>query len=212
MMKLPICIIMATMPVIAGLVPSASAAPLPGLPANLTPITLHDGENVLTIPPDVFPQNRPDIPAGTKISVFRAWRDNGNAWGYHVFMVTARTPDGKQGVIGADPLPESREHTLRDHLTDTPHTGEDALVALSFATARIGKAPALLLIEAVRSPDGAAPTPAPATIHIYRLVPSDGIPGWTPLYFKSFSTLPLPGLFVSADRALALATGFPTRP
>nr|WP_052953073.1 hypothetical protein [Komagataeibacter xylinus] len=212
MIKLSVHTIMTVILAIAGSASAAVAAPVSGLPADLAPITLHDGTNVLALPPEVLPKDQPDIPAGTKISVFRAWRDNGNAWGYHVFLVTAVTPDGRQSVIGADPLPESRDSSLRDHLTDTPHTGDDALAALSFATARIDNTPVLLLIEAVRSPAGAVPTPAPATLHIYRLVASDGIPGWTPLYFRSISNIPLKGLFVNAGTALSSATGLAAGP
>ncbi|GAN86560.1 hypothetical protein LU298_10540 [Komagataeibacter intermedius] len=212
MIKLSIHTITTVMLAIAGTVSSAVAAPVAGLPAGLAPVTLHDGTNVLALPPGVLPGDRPDIPMGTKISVFQAWRDNGNAWGYHVFLVTAVTPDGRQSVIGADPLPESRDHSLHDHLTDTPHTGDDALAALSFATARIDNTPVLLLIEAVRSPAGAAPAPAPTTLHIYRLVASDGTPGWTPLYFKSISSIPLKGLFVNAGVALSSATGLTAGP
>lgn len=70
---------------------AVQAAPLAGLPDKLTPLALHDGDNVLHIGPDTLPPNAQGISAGTQIKVLRAWRDNGNAWGYHVYVTTAQT-------------------------------------------------------------------------------------------------------------------------
>lgn len=188
---------------------AVQAAPLAGLPDKLTPLALHDGGNVLHIAPDTLPPNTQGISVGTQIKVLRAWRDNGNAWGYHV---TAQTPEGKHVLIGLEPPLNAHDTALQDYVRDTPHTGEDSLAVITFATANIDKKPALLLLECIRSPRGAVPTLGPAVLRIYKLVASDGTPGWTPLYFKFMRDMPLKGEYDSAETAMQKEIGFTTSP
>ncbi|MFT8851717.1 hypothetical protein [Acetobacter orientalis] len=142
---------------------AVQAAPLAGLPDKLTPLALHDGDNVLHIAPDTLPPNAHDT-------------------------------------------------ALQDYVRDTPHTGEDSLAVITFATANIDKKPALLLLECIRSPRGAVPTLGPAVLRIYKLVASDGTPGWTPLYFKFMRDMPLKGEYDSAETAMQKEIGFTASP
>lgn len=77
-----VCAVMVRTPALADRAQSAA----PKLD-HLTPLPLHDGMNSF---------NGPDGP----FSVFQTWRENGNAWGYH--------------------------------LSDAPHTGENALATFQF--------------------------------------------------------------------------------
>jgi|GEM_PF-2832587 len=163
---------------------------------QLTPLTLHDGLNSFNGPEGPF-------------SVFQTWRDNGNAWGYHLYLLT-NTVEGKTSVIGVEARPGSSDPSLRDHLSDAPHTGEDALSTMQFARGLLDKKPSVLLFEAIRDP-GEHPVPfaGPTVIYVYNLTTSDRTPGWTPSYFHFVKKISVPGRFCSSDTALKVATGLP---
>lgn len=163
---------------------------------QLTPLPLHDGLNSFKGPDGPF-------------SVFQTWRDNGNAWGYHLYLLT-NTVEGKTSVIGVEARPGSSNTSLRDHLSDAPHTGEDALATFQFAKGRLDGKPSVLLFEAIRDPgEHPVPSPAPTVVYVYSLTHSDGTPGWTSSYFRFVKKIPVPGTFCSSDRALKVATGLP---
>lgn len=165
------------------------------MPTDLVPVTVRDGLTIL----------HGAATDGGDVAIFCTWRDNGNAWSYHVFLVTEpRGTDGRGWrVVGADDGPD-RKRPLRDHLTDTPHTGEDGIASIHFARGRIAGQPALLLIEARRQlGQEPANAPTPSVIDIYRLVSSEGVPGWTPDYFRFVTELRDPVRRCDADAALA---------
>ncbi|GBR11455.1 hypothetical protein [Asaia spathodeae] len=186
----------------------ARATPIP----SLQPFSLVDGETRLAFTGGLDPQRLWALAPGTSFSVIKTWRENNNAWSYHFAIALLQAPDGKTRLIGFDPLPVGKDNdkALRDHLIDTPHTGEDALLSFAFAQSTDPHDPGLFLVEALRHQDGPVPDPAPASLYYFRLVASDGDPGWTPLYFRYEKTVDLPGQFVSSDDALEKA--FPHKP
>ncbi|MDI6652668.1 hypothetical protein QMA67_06880 [Gluconobacter japonicus] len=62
------------------------------------------------------------------------------------------TVEGKTSVIGVETRPESSDTSLRDHLSDAPHTGEDALATFQFAKGTLDGKPSVLLFEVIRDP------------------------------------------------------------
>ena len=169
--------------------------------AGLAPVELHDGINAVT-------GFAPDGRSGT---IIRTWRENGNAWGYHLFIVTtAQRGGGSWNVVGIDdPMNKS---VLRDHLTDAPHTGEDAITSIRFAHGRLNGEAATLLLE-VRRDLGSAPVPDPAvaTLYIYQMTtatPEESV-GSTPDYFRLVGQVRSRTKFCSSDMALSKLAGLP---
>ncbi|KXV34037.1 hypothetical protein AD940_08790 [Gluconobacter thailandicus] len=178
------------------LVPASRAQPSSAKLEHLTPLSLHDGMNSFDGPNGPF-------------SVFSAWRDNGNAWGYHMYLPTT-VIEGKTNIIGIEATSEAANAPLQDHLSDAPHTGEDALSSIQFAKGLLDGKPSVLLFHAIRDPGtNPVPTPAPVTVYVYTLTTSDGAPGCTPSYFHLVKKIPVPGTFCSSDTALKAATGLP---
>ncbi|HEX5000509.1 MAG TPA: hypothetical protein VFY29_19960 [Terriglobia bacterium] len=130
--------------------------------ADLVPIEIRPGLNRI-------PNAEGD---GRDAQVFSAWRDNGNAWGYRIFIVTMpeRSASGLAetawSVVGIGAEGSGIE---RDTIRDTPHTGEDAVVSVRFARAALDGKPATLLITAERRGWITVPDPSPALIRIYVL-------------------------------------------
>ncbi|MCW2266100.1 hypothetical protein M2305_002047 [Gluconobacter cerinus] len=177
-------------------VPHATAHAPSGQLSRLSLLPLHDGLNTFESPLGPF-------------SIFQAWRDNGNAWGYHMYVLTT-VIDKRTSVIGIEGSSETPDRSFEDHLRDSPHTGEDALTTIQFAHGELNGKPATLLFEAIRNPkDGPVTSRGPTIVYIYSLVASDGAPGWTPLYFRFFKKIAVPGTFCSSDIALKVATGLP---
>jgi len=186
-----VCAVMVRTPALADRAQSAA----PKLD-HLTPLPLHDGMNSF---------NGPDGP----FSVFQTWRENGNAWGYHLYLVT-NTVEGKTSVVGVETRPGSSDTSLRDHLSDAPHTGEDVLATFQFAKETLDGKPSVLLFEAIRDPgEHPVPSPAPTVVYVYNLTHSDGTPGWTSSYFRFVKKIPVPGTFCSSDTGLKVVTGLP---
>jgi hypothetical protein len=103
------------------------------------------------------------------------WRDNGNAYGYCVFLVLMPTAADAAdwNVVGIESGDASGLDD--DIVKDDPHTGEDAVTAVRFAHGRVDGAPATLLLVASRMV-GATGTPAPAVVRYqaFRLVRNYG--------------------------------------
>lgn len=107
---------------------------------------------------------------------------------------------------------ENPDHAgqLLDMLQDSPHTGEDAVQTIHFASARINGTPALLLFVTTRDTGtNPVPQPSPAHIRVYQLTQGDGEPGSTPFYFAFRTTLISPVTTCHADIALSAATKIP---
>jgi hypothetical protein len=149
---------------------------------------------------------------GRDAQVFNAWRDNGNAWGFNVYIVTmprraedGRGPDWQVVGIGIEP-----KGGLAAEATDRPHTGEDALTSVRFARGRLDGKAATLLVIASRDPKGAVPDPAETTIRILALKNAeDQGAGTTPDVFETALTFTTTATYSSTDEALLRELGLP---
>jgi hypothetical protein len=165
--------------------------------ADLQVIPLHDGLNTI-------PNLAGDGRTGT---IVEAWRDNGNAHGYSVFMVLLPSTDEPHQlqVVGIDD-----GKAVREFAADNPHTGEDVLASLVFARARLDGKPATVLIEAVRDfPATAIPDPSPATITVYALRRFAGGVGSTPDDFEPAFKLRTTRAYCHTEMALHQELGLP---
>ncbi|WP_376940141.1 hypothetical protein [Asaia krungthepensis] len=182
--------------------------PLPARAADLPalrPLALQEGETRFALGGKLDARAIREAAPDGVLHVLQSWRENGNAWGYHDLTVTVRDTEGRFSLVGSDPLPENAKDGLRDHLQDAPHTGEDTILSLAFATSADPAHPGFYLVECQRTIDGPVPDPAPARLIYFKLVASDGTSGWTPLYFQFQRVVQLEGRFDSADEALKKA-------
>ena len=141
----------------AGLLVGAATAPPPTI-TDLVAISLHPGVNRV---PGFL------VDGGTA-TIVEAWRDNGNAHGYYVWMVLAREPKG-----GKAPVVEFEGRAREaDVISASPFDGERVTADVRFATARIDGNPVSLAIEGSldEAPSGIIADHARATITWYRLV------------------------------------------
>lgn len=162
------------------LLAAALAAPV----QDLTPIRLKPGLNPVA---DMAGDGQ-----GGSISL--DWRENGNAWGYDIFMVRV---GGSVATIGG-----------KDFITDQPHTGEDSIRAVRFARGRHAGKRTTLALVADRSVGDAVPDPAATTITVYALVANkDGI--GTPYQFIKVEARQAKRRYCNADMALAGELGLP---
>jgi len=172
----------------------------PGERARLSDIqvlALHPGLNSI---PDLAGDGR----TGTIVD---AWRDNGNAHGYSVYMVLLPATEGdhRPQVVGID-----EGEAVREFASDNPHTGEDALGTVVFARGRLDGKPATLLIEANRDfPKTAIPDPSPTTIAVYALRRFEGGVGSTPDDFELAFKLRTTRAYCHSEMALHQELGLP---
>jgi hypothetical protein len=161
---------------------AAAATILPGL----SPIPLHSGVNAIA-----------NI-AGDKSrgSISLDWRENGNAYGYSIFMVRAGSSIATVGDS--------------DHLTDRPHTGEDAITTVRFARGPYRGRTTTFALVADREIVESVPEPAPTTIKVYALVRNEG-PLGTAYQFVLVNELHPQRRYCSADMAMKTEVGFPLR-
>jgi len=152
--------------------------------ARLTPIQLHAGINPV-----------PNIAAdGKNGNISVDWRENGNAWGYSIFMV--RAGGSIATVDGAD------------RFTDRPHTGEDVITSVRFARGSYkGRATTFALVADRNIKDSVA-APTSTTIKIYALQKNDE-PLGTPYRFVKVTETPARRDYCNADMALKTEVGFP---
>ena len=137
---------------------TGATAPPPTI-TDLTPIVLHPGVNRV-----------PGFLAdGRAATIVEAWRGNGNAHGYHVWMVLGGPSEGNPvGVVG---VAGSEHFPVFATIGDEPFDGERVLGAVRFAKGRIDGKPATLLIKASldESPSGVLADHSTATVTWYRL-------------------------------------------
>ncbi len=144
---------------------AASAQPPSDLHTRLSEIKQVDTPLGLTRIPDAEGDGR-------EMMVFHSWRENGNAWGYGVFMMTMtsrahRDPyESAWDIVGIASEPKGG---LKHEVTDQPHTGEDDLKVVRFVRAKLDGKVDTFLVTAIRNPPGAAPDPVVAEIRIYAL-------------------------------------------
>ncbi|AYO82818.1 hypothetical protein [Methylobacterium brachiatum] len=168
---------------------------------DIIPIPLQDGINHV-------PNATAD---GRAATIVRAWRENGNAHSYHVYLVLLPQPGRTEAGLVAI---EDGAGGLTDSLADTPFDGERVQRSIRLARARIDGVPAVILIQAVLQARSAQSVsePKPAEIRIYRLE-SPGIDaGTTPDVFRIVRRDSPPGRFCNADKALATALGLSLPP
>ncbi|MQR97948.1 hypothetical protein [Gluconobacter aidae] len=178
--------------------PKGHAAPATPQITEIAPILI--GNSPVTLHLRGFPA----------ITVTPFWRENGNAWGYHLYAVTV--PDAVQPDQAdlVDTQNANHNGPLLDMLQDSPHTGEDAIQTIHFATARVNGQPGLLLFVTTRDMGPhPVPQPGPAHVRIYQLTQEHGEPGTTPFSFRLLSTLTSPVTTCHADIALSAATKIP---
>ena len=179
----------------------AAASPPPTV-TDLKPITLHPGVNRI---PGF-------LPGGGTATIVQGWRGNGNAHGYHVWMVLGGPSEGNgPGVIGV----EGDEHVpVFATVSDNPFDGERVLGAVRFATGRIGAKPATLLIEAMlnESRSGVLADHATATVRWYRLDHDKDAIGRTTDEFVLIGTVTTAKRYCNVDLALRDAAGLALTP
>jgi hypothetical protein len=124
------------------------------------------------------------------------WRENGNAWGYSIFMVRAGHSIATVGDA--------------DRLTDRLHTGEDAITTVRFARGPYRGRTTTFALVADREIVESVPEPARTTIRVYALVRNEG-PLGTPYQFVLVNELRPQRRYCSADMALKMEIGFPLR-
>jgi hypothetical protein len=149
------------------------AAPAPAL----SPLALHAGVNPV----------RDMAGDGKAGQITVDWRENGNAWSYHLFTVTI---GGSVATFGD-----------KERLTDSPHTGEDSITAVRFARGSHAGHLTTIALVASRKITGPVPDPAPATLTRYALVRNDGGIG-TPYQFVVVGRLETQRRYCNADMAL----------
>lgn len=149
-------------------------------------------------------------PDGREAQIVLAWRDNGNAHSYDMFVVMLPTRVGGHdwNVVGV----ENPEGGFHDVIRDQPHTGEDMVRSIRFARGRLNGTPATLLLTATRDISvERIPAPSAVVFEVFRLTASDGTAGTTRDYFERVSRSRSTSLFCNAEVAMAQAFGLPPR-
>jgi hypothetical protein len=163
--------------VACALAPTASAAD-PAV-TDIKPFTLHPGVN--TVPG--FGVN------GETFTIVQAWRGNGNAHGYNVWLVMS--PKAEDQPFGVTGLAFNETDVPRDVIRDDPFDGERRLGSIRFARARVDGMPQTILIAADLDYDSGRPLAdhETATIRIYKLTRSEGEVGGQPDIFVQAAVL-----------------------
>jgi hypothetical protein len=114
---------------------------------------------------------------GRDARIVRAWRDNGNAHGYDLFLVLMPTTAGSAdwNVVGFETGDE-----FSDQIRTQPHTGEDIVKAVRFVRGPNGQP---LVAVATRTISEGYYDRAETTISIYELRRNEGSFGTTQDYF-----------------------------
>ncbi|WP_267388144.1 hypothetical protein [Sphingomonas sp. GC_Shp_3] len=171
---------------------AVAAAPAPKIDP-LAPITLRPGSNRV---PGF-------LPGGGAATIIEAWRGNGNAHGYHVWMVLTGPSEGNP--VGVASTADGGEI-----IRDAPFDGERVLGTVRFARATIGGAPASLVLSARLDTTPVRPLAdhEHASVRVDRLVKTgDGI--GPPLQFRTIATLHSERRYCNADLALRDLLGVP---
>ena len=151
-------------------------------------------------------------PDGREAQVVLAWRENGNAHGYSLFMVMlpGRPGGSDWNVVGLE-QPEG-DPAFQDVLRDQPHAGEDVVRAVRLARGRVDGRPATLVIIATRELNGEPyPSPAPVRFEVFALASGRGEIGVTRDYFRRVSVQRLEQRSCNAELALSQRFGLPIR-
>lgn len=175
--------------------PAVAAEQKPSL-ADLAPIPLQAGLNTI----------QGFTPEGEAGQVVMAWRGNGNAWGYHLFLVMVGSE-----VAGFDNLGQGDDGQFDDTIRDSPHTQEDVIRSIRFMRGKVDGKPATLVFSATRAIDPEEGVPGPALIDftVYRLVSGDDDVGTTRYRFEPILAERSKDKACHADKALLRQFGIP---
>ena len=171
-------------------------APPPAI-SDLRPIALHPGVN----------QVPGFLVGGGTATIVEAWRGNGNAHSYRVWMVLGGPSEGvPAGLVGVD---DSAEHPVSETITDSPFDGERVLGVVQFARARLAGKPVTLLIKADldEAPSGVLADHATATVRWYRLDHDDEAFGRTTDAFVPIGSVVTTRRYCNAQLALRDVAG-----
>ena len=106
---------------------------------------------------------------GRDARVFYAWRNDVNAWGFGVYIVTMPTkitPDKTPwNIVGI----ETDDHDFDVEITNQPHTRDDDLKVVRFARGKLDGIADTFLITGTRDPDGPVEDATSTAIRIYSL-------------------------------------------
>jgi hypothetical protein len=178
---------------------SAALAGGRGAPiSDVRPIELRPGAN----PVGAFTTD------GRDAVIYQAWRENGNAHGYNVYLVTLPDPSGAPvSVVGVE---DPERAAPRDLLRDEPFDGERVMGVVRFARARLDgrQQTVLLTADLDAGPDGALADHATATIRVYQLARTDQV-GSTHDHFALVWRTQTRARFCNAELALAKTLRLP---
>jgi hypothetical protein len=167
--------------------PAAAADPVI---TNVHPFELHPGVNKLP----GFGVN------GETFTIVQAWRGNGNAHGYHVWLVMSPEAEGQPfGVTGmfveGQTLPQ-------DLIRDDPFDGERILGSIRFARAQIDGVAQTVLIDSFLNYDSGRPLAdhETARIRMFKLVRSED--GGQPDMFVEISEMQTTKRYCSVEYAV----------
>jgi hypothetical protein len=184
---------------LASLGTAAQAAPTL---TDVAVIPIHDGINTV----EYFAAD------GRVATIVRAWRDNGNAHGHYLYLVTLplKDDDGAENRTGVVAFDDGR-NPLEDTAGASPFDGERVLQTVRFARAMLDGKPAVVMIRAGlgEAPSGVLADHAPVDIRVYRLESLGVDVGATPDVFRLVAAIRPPGAFCNADMALATALHLP---
>lgn len=169
---------------------------------NLTPIPLRQGVNrVERFAPD-----------GREAQIVLAWRDNGNAHGFDLFLVMLPGRVGAQdwNVVGVDPGEPGQR--FQDVIVDQPHLGENMVRSVRFARGRLDGQAATFLFAATREiGDEGYGAPSATVFEVFRLIPNTQGPGVTRDHFERLGRWRSTTRSCNAEIALADEIGFAAR-
>jgi len=140
------------------------------------------------------------VPDGRNGKIIKTWRNNGNAYGYDLFLVTL-----EDKVVGVD-----TDNGFKDVIRDEPHTRQDAIKSVRFAWGKLGDEKLMLLITATRKiePGYGLSDPGTVVFDVYRLV-SNGPLGTTGDYFMRINEFSSEQKYCNSDMALNQNLGLP---
>ena len=140
---------------------------------------------------------------GRAATIVRAWRGNGNAHGYNVFLVLLPRAEGNPlGVVRQE---DNDSSTGGDAIRDDPFDGERTLGVKRFARAKLnGRVQSVMIAAHLdEAPSHVLADHATATIKVYSLKRSEGAAGDTPDYFSLAWTAHTTARYCNVDLALA---------
>jgi len=182
--------------------------------AGAAPARLYDGLSDIAVFPvhdgaNLIPRFAAD---GRAATIFRAWRDNGNAHGHDVYLVTLplKGDDGRENTLGVVPVDDG-ENDLEDSIGVSPFDGERVTSTVRFARAKLDGTKATVLIRADlgEAKSGVTADHAPLDVSLYQLADPGVKVGTTPDVFKLVRKTRLKGLYCNADMGLHETLGLP---